>query len=146
MNKAIVWRASGYLEEARAIDERCYADLAEALRPEHPYTICAGVSLATDHALAGDTEKAAALSAQMLEISQDAGGHEERGGAEHPYRLMCMANLALDLRALGQTERAESLHRSAMEGLVLLLGEAHPEVQLVAEGERTEGDIEPPPT
>jgi len=146
VNQAIVMRASGGLDEARALDERCYEDLAEVLRPEHPYTVCAGVSLATDYALAGDHEKAAALSEQMLEVSQGVGGHDERGGAEHPYRLMRMANLALDLRALGQTAKAETIHRAAMEGLLLVLTEEHPEVQSVAQGERTEGDIEPPPT
>ncbi len=146
VNQAIILRARNELAEARRLDERCYQDLAEVLTPEHPYTVCAGVSLATDFALAGEHAEAARLSAQMLEKSLVAGGHDARGGADHPYRLMRAANLALDLRAIGEVGEADELKAKSLAGLRIVLGENHPEVRQVEQEQRSEGDIEPPPT
>ncbi len=148
VNSAILNRARGEPAAARAIDERCYAELTQVLGAEHPYTVCAGASLATDHALAGEYEQAVALSTGLLSISRalDVAGREERDGADHPYVLLRAVNLSHDLRALGEVEQAAALFDESLAGLRLALGSRHPEVVAVEQGRRTEGDIESPPT
>jgi len=147
INEGILRRARGEQDRARDIDERCFAALGRVLSMDHPYTICAGTSLATDHSLAGEHEAAVALSQRMLELSRPYGGqHEARGGTEHPYLLMRAVNLAHDLRAVGDRERAEDVLAEALRGLRESLGPDHPDVRAIERRQRTEGDIEPPPT
>ncbi|WP_144126883.1 FxSxx-COOH system tetratricopeptide repeat protein [Catellatospora sichuanensis] len=148
VNQAILLRAMGDLDQARLLNETCYADFGEVLGPTHPYTLCAGVSYATDLALHGDHDEACRLSEQMYQVSQEhsAGGHDARNGREHPYLLMRAINLSHDLRAVGRTAEADKLRRTSLQALRTSLGAAHPEVQAIERDERTEGDIEPPPT
>jgi len=148
VNEAILRRARGESAQARALDEFCFTSLAEVLAPDHPYTICAGVGLATDLARAGEHEAALDLSTRMLELSQatTGGGHEARNGAQHPYLLMRKINLSHDLRAVGQDQDADAHFAAALAGLKESLGNDHPEVRMIERGERTEGDIEAPPT
>ncbi|NUR72331.1 MAG: tetratricopeptide repeat protein [Hamadaea sp.] len=148
VNQGILLRAMGEFDDARVLGEGCYSDFAEALGANHPYTICAGVSRATDLALAGEHAAAAELSEQMYRISQQmsGGGHEARNGAEHPYLLMRAINLSHDLRAVGRTAEADRLRQTSFRALRDSLGANHPEVQAIERDERTEGDIEPPPT
>lgn len=148
VNEAIVRRAAGDLDAATATDADCYAALGEVLSPEHPYTLCAGTALATDHALAGNHTEALRLSNQMLEVSRATSGgrHEARDGAEHPYVLMRAVNLSQDLRTTGMTDDADALFQESLSGLRSALGAGHPEVAAIEQGKRTEGDIEAPPT
>jgi hypothetical protein len=149
VNKAVLMRAQGQLAAARTLDEVCYGELSEVLGPDHPYTICAGVGLATDHARAGEHQEALALSTAMYELSKQTsggGGHPARDGGEHPYVLMRGVNLSIDMRATGDREGADALFAQSLDGLRQVLGSEHPEVIAVEQGARTEGDIEPPPT
>jgi tetratricopeptide (TPR) repeat protein len=148
VNDGIIQRARGEYAEARAIDERCYRELTEVLSPEHPYTVCAGTSLATDFALAGEHEAALELSSKMLQISRETagGGHEARDGTEHPYLLMRAVNTAHDLRATGAVEEGDALFDESLASLRRFLGGEHREVVLIEGGARAEGDIESPPT
>ena len=144
---AILYRAHGEPARARTLDERCYAELGRVLAPDHPYTVCAGTSLATDYALAGEHERAVELSRRMVDASRAiaGGGHEARDGAEHPYLLLRGINLSHDLRATGSRD-ADALYAEMLGGLRRSLGTDHPEVVAAEQGHRTEGDIEPPPT
>jgi len=148
VNQAILMRSMGDHDDARSLGESCYDDFTDVLGPNHPYTTCAGVSLATDLALAGEHSAACELSERMYQISQQmsGGGHEARNGGEHPYLLMRGVNLAHDLRSVGRTGDADRLRRSSYLALREALGANHPEVQAIERDERTEGDIEPPPT
>src|SRR5439155_916990 len=100
------------------LDERCYAELGRVLAPDHPYTVCAGTSLATDYALAGEHERAVELSRRMVDASRAiaGGGHEARDGAEHPYLLLRGINLSHDLRATGSRD-ADALSAEMLGGL-----------------------------
>jgi tetratricopeptide (TPR) repeat protein len=148
VNQAILLRAMGDFDEARVLGEICYNEFTDVLGQTHPYTICAGVSRATDLALCGEHAEACLISEQMYQLSQQlsGGGHEARRGGGHPYLLMRGVNLALDLKATGQTAAAEKLRRTSLQGLRDALTANHPEVQAAERDERTEGDIEPPPT
>jgi tetratricopeptide (TPR) repeat protein len=148
VNDGIIHRARGEYAEARAVDELCYRELAKVLSPEHPYTVCAGTSLATDLALAGEHETAAELSTRMLQISRETsgGGHEARDGIEHPYLLMRAINLAHDLRATGAVEEGDALFDESFVSLRRFLGAEHHELVAIENGQRAEGDIESPPT
>ena len=147
VNEAILRRARGEHAEARAIDERCFTALGAVLSPDHPYTLCAGTSLAADFAIAGERERAAEMSRQMLEMSRSYGGvHEARDNAEHPYLLMREITLAHDLRALGEQAEADRIFGRAVTGLRKALGPNHPDVVAIERRQRPEGDIEPPPT
>jgi tetratricopeptide (TPR) repeat protein len=148
VNEAILRRARGELAAARSLDEWCYEKLSLVLAPDHPYAICAGASLATDLALAGEDGQALRLSRQMYTLSDAAygGGHEARGGAAHPYLLMRAINLSHDLRANGEVAEAESVFQDALDGLRDALEAGHPEVLAAERRQRLEGDIEPPPT
>ena len=110
--------------------------------------ICAGVSLATDFAKAGEHEEALRLSQAMLELSREAdrGATQARDGVEHPYVLMRAINLSHDLRATGSAEAGEALLQESLASLRRSLGSGHPEVVLAEQDHRLEGDIEPPPT
>jgi tetratricopeptide (TPR) repeat protein len=148
VNLAIALRAAGEPEKAMSLDSGAYATLKEVLGPDHPYTLCAGSSLATDFSLAGDHDRARALSGEMLERSRITSGGPRtiRNGAEHPYLLGRAINHAHDLRATGETEAAETLLRDSIAALRLALGPDHPEVLSAERGGRLEGDIEAPPT
>jgi len=148
VNEAIICRTRGDLAQARALDERCFQELTRVLEPKHPYTICAGSSLATDHALAGEHDLALEFSTNMLDLSRATagGGHEARNGAEHPYLLMRAINLSHDLRAAGEHQKADELFAESIDGLRRVLGADHSDVIAAERGRRTEGDIEPPPT
>ncbi|MFC7246253.1 FxSxx-COOH system tetratricopeptide repeat protein [Catellatospora aurea] len=148
VNQAILSRAMGDPDQARALSESCYTGFGEVLGPNHPYTLCAGVSLASDLALAGVHAQACELSEKMYTVSQElsGGGHEARNGGEHPYLLMRGINFAHDLRAVGRTAEADKLRRTSLQALREALGATHPEVEAIERDERTEGDIEPPPT
>ncbi|WP_436533747.1 FxSxx-COOH system tetratricopeptide repeat protein [Actinoplanes sp. HUAS TT8] len=138
VNQGILLRAQGEMDKAATIDAAAYARLDDRLRDGHAYTICAGTSLATDHAVAGRHDDALDLSERMLTLSSAAG--------DHPYVLMRAVNLAFDLRAVGQDERATTLFDDAVTTLRTQLGDDHPEVLAAVAGNRLEGDIEPPPT
>ncbi len=138
VNRAVLLRAQGDLERATALDQRAYDRLQEKLRIGHAYTICAGTSLATDYALAGNAGQARRLSERMLELSSGAG--------DHPYVLMREINLAHDLRATGDEQRGARMFEDAVSRLRDQLGADHPEVADAVAGRRLEGDIEPPPT
>jgi hypothetical protein len=118
------------------------------LGADHPYTLCAGTSLATDHALAGNHTTALRLSTHMLDLSREksGGGHEARRGGEHPYLLMRAVNLSHDLRETGAELEAEALRQEALSGLRRSLTPTHPDVIAAENHDRAEGDIEPPPT
>jgi len=148
VNDAHVLRARGDLATARNIDAQCFRSLAELLTPDHPYTLCAGAALATDLAFAHEPESAAQLSTRILELSRAAAGrgHEARDGAEHPYLLMRAVNLSHDLRTTGALDAADALYTESVVGLRAALGSDHPDVLAVGQGQRTEGDIEAPPT
>jgi tetratricopeptide (TPR) repeat protein len=148
VNQAILMRAMGDYEDARALGESCFADFTDVLGPDHPYTACAGSSYATDLSIAGEHAAACELSERMYRVSQQmsGGGHEARGGGEHPYLLMRGINLSYDLRSVGRTAEADRLRRTSFQALREALGANHPEVQAIERDERTEGDIEPPPT
>jgi tetratricopeptide (TPR) repeat protein len=148
VNEAIALRAAGDVVQARAIDQEAYPKLREVLGPEHPYSICAGTALATDYALANQHRAALELSTEMVRLSSaaDEGGHDARGGADHPYVVMREINRAHDLRATGDEEQGEALFQDAVRRLRDILGDDHLEVVAAQEGERLEGDIEPPPT
>ena len=148
VNEAIVLRAAGELMRARSIDQEAYPRLRQVLGPEHPYSICAGTTLATDSALANQHRAALELSTEMVRLSSaaDSGGHDARSGADHPYVVMREINRSHDLRATGEEEQGEALFQDAVRRLRAILGDNHPEVVAAQEGERLEGDIEPPPT
>ncbi|WP_027341644.1 FxSxx-COOH system tetratricopeptide repeat protein [Hamadaea tsunoensis] len=148
VNQGIILRAVGDMDRAAEVDERCYTELADVLGADHPYTICAGASLATDYSRLGRHAEAVALSEQMLELTREVAGgrHEARGNSEHPYLLMRAINLSHDLRAIGEEARADVLFDESLSGLRDALSDGHPEVVAAAEGKRTEGDIEAPPT
>jgi tetratricopeptide (TPR) repeat protein len=148
VNTAIIRRTRGEYDLARDIDRMSFAGLSRLLGDEHPYTICAGTSLATDLARAGESAEALALSRRMFDLSSAAygGGHEARGGAEHPYVLMRGINLSYDLRANRLVGEAEAMYQRSLEGLRRALGVDHPEYEAALAGRRMEGDIEPPPT
>jgi tetratricopeptide (TPR) repeat protein len=148
VNQAVAHRTMGDIAAARALDERCYLELTHVLGSEHPYTLCAGSSLATDYALTGESESALRLSTLMVEITRttSGGGHDARDGGEHPYLLMRAINLAHDLRANGAEIEAEALLQESLSGLRRSLGPGHPDVVAAERTIRTEGDIEPPPT
>ncbi|WP_117208409.1 FxSxx-COOH system tetratricopeptide repeat protein [Allorhizocola rhizosphaerae] len=148
VNQAILFRACQQPDRARELDQHCYRELTRVLAPDHPYTVCAGASLATDYALAGEHEAAAELSRQMLELSTHLAGHghEARGGARHPYALMRAINLAHDLRAIGDQQGSDALFAESIAGLREALGEDHPQITAIEQGQRTEGDIESTPT
>jgi hypothetical protein len=139
VNDAIIRRAHGEASKARALDQEAFDQLTVVLGASHPYTICAGTSLATDLAKAGDHAGAVDLGRSMIERSRPY-------GEEHPYVLMRMVNLALDLRATGATAEADDMRQRAVDGLTAVLGPEHREVVTAGRGERLEGDIEPPPT
>jgi tetratricopeptide (TPR) repeat protein len=148
VNEAIIRRARGEFAQARALDEQCYDALAEVLGQTHPYTLCAAASMATDLARASEHSAAAGLSREVLDVTREkfGGGHEARDGASHPYFVMRAVNLSIDLRAIGQTEEANALLETSVDDLRATLGADHPELAAVERGERTEGDIEAPPT
>ena len=148
VNRAILLRATEEYDRAFDLSRHAYDRLRDKLGEEHPYTICAGVSLATDHAVAGRRQEALSLSLRMHERSRavDVTGMPERDGREHPYHLMRTVNLAHDLRATGDEERADRMLRESVQRLSATFGPEHPEVVAAAAGQRLEGDIEPPPT
>lgn len=148
VNQAILLRAMGEHDEARAQGDVCYTQFQAVLGPNHPYTICAGVSSATDLAVAGEHQAACELSERMYRMSlqMSGGGHEARKGGEHPYLLMRGINLAHDLRSVGRIAESDKLRRASLTALREALTASHPEVQAIERDERTEGDIEPPPT
>jgi tetratricopeptide (TPR) repeat protein len=148
VNQAIILRSLGEHDRVRQLNQECYDKFTAVLGPTHPYTTCAGASLATDLALAGEHGAALELSEAVYQVSQAmaGGGHEARDGAEHPYLLMRGINLSHDLRAVGRGDEADRLYKTSLAALKDLLGAGHPEVQAIERGERTEGDIEPPPT
>ncbi|GIJ53311.1 FxSxx-COOH system tetratricopeptide repeat protein [Virgisporangium aurantiacum] len=141
VNEAIIRRARGEFEVAHDLGRRNHRGLVDVLGENHPYTICAGTSLASDLALAGDPAAALDLSRQMYELSQDA-----YGSGDHPYVLMRAANLSYDLAAMGFDEEATPYYERSVEGLRRALGVDHPEFEAVLAKRRMEGDIEPPPT
>jgi tetratricopeptide (TPR) repeat protein len=148
VNEAMIRRARHDLAEARAADERCYRALTEVLSPEHPYTLCAGTSLATDLASTGEHAAALELSTVVLRLSRESSGgrHEARDDFEHPYLLMRAVNLAHDLRATGSIEDGDAMFEESFASLRRYLGVDHHEVVAIARGGRAESDIEPPPT
>jgi tetratricopeptide (TPR) repeat protein len=148
VNEAIARRANGELSRARELDEYCVEQLGRVLGINHPYAICAGTSLATDLARAGNHEEALDLSRMVYSRSQAsyAGGEDERDGATHPYLLMRAINLAHDMRATGDSDAGDQLLQDSIAGLRQALRADHPEVLAAERGERLEGDIEPPPT
>jgi hypothetical protein len=108
------------------------------LGEEHPFTLCARASVATNAYLAGDHATATRLSDQTLERSRRV------RGSNHPYTLSCAVNHAIDLRATGQRESADRLAAQAIQGLSRVFGPDHPETVAAREGRRAECDIEPP--
>jgi Tetratricopeptide repeat len=155
VNEGIALRADGQYGRAMDADRHAYEQLRHRLGVIHPYTLCAGTSLATDFALAGEHRAALEHSEELQGLIDAAAAEDEfavndravaRLHGPHPYALVRDINTSHDLRAVGREEDGAALFERALGELAAVLGEDHPEVEAAAAGIRLESDIEPPPT
>lgn len=143
-NEAIVRRSRGDNVAAQQLDGHCYAKLGETLSPDHPYTLCAGASLATDFALAGAFDQALELSRELFERGrQTSADRPEDEVGNHPYQILRAINLARDLVAAGEAAQADDILTESLAALADQLGHQHPLVLAQRRDERAEFDIEP---
>jgi eukaryotic-like serine/threonine-protein kinase len=119
-NLALVHRARGAYEEAKALQERALAIREETLGPEHPYLATNLNNLATVYDALGMYEEAKRLHERALTIN------EKSLGTNHPHVAHGLGNLALVHQELGSYEEAKELHERALTILEHALGPDHP--------------------
>jgi eukaryotic-like serine/threonine-protein kinase len=118
-NLALVHRARGAYEEAKALQERALAIREETLGPEHPDLATNLNNLATVYDALGSYEEAKRLHEHALTIKQ------KSLGTNHPHVAHSLGNLAHVHQQLGSYEEAKELNERALTILEHGLGPEH---------------------
>ncbi|MCA9712165.1 MAG: tetratricopeptide repeat protein, partial [Myxococcales bacterium] len=138
---AVVHRATGAYDEARAELERALVITEEALGSEHPSVAKILLDLALTHRAMGAYDQAQALLERALAID------EQTLGPQHPTVAAALANLANVHLMQGDLDQARALDERALAIDEQTLGPEHPTVAKdlnnLANARRHAGDLEP---
>lgn len=136
VNFGIILRAQGEGRKARQIDRLTVEALRQTVGEEHPYTLAASMGLANDLAMVHEEESAAGLLAGTWKLMCKVRGEN------HPETVTCAVNYGLLDGRGGEIPGLQECLTTLEE----LLGEGHPHVSALRQGQRGECDVEPPPT
>jgi hypothetical protein len=140
VNSAIVLRRQQRRwYEAAELTHHAHTQLNRRLGPDHPYTIAAANSLATDLFLSGSYRQASEVSAVALQHAK------RRYLPRHPDRLVLTINAGLDLLAAGDQSAGNALRKPALDALAEVIGPTHPALEHFRASQRRDWEVEPPP-
>jgi tetratricopeptide (TPR) repeat protein len=137
-NVALLKRVTGDAAAARDLDQQALQGLTAQLGQDHHYTLTAAMNLASDFAVLEQPAKARAISEDALQRLTTL------LGPTHAHTLGCAANLALDLIAAGDEEGGKELQGKTLQLLADTYGEASPDYEAAASGNRLDPDFDPP--